>query len=204
MPRATEPQRILPMEEPGKSGPKKGTLAAIVGTIAAGILFTQTPHEESGRKVAVSIANDGTATVKHVAGRQYLDAYLDIAGIPTACDGITKGVRMGQRYTEAQCTALLEAELVKHAQGVMACSSGLRAPGRDYQRAASVMLAYNIGVAGFCGSTARKRFDAGDLRGGCDAFLSWNKARVGGVLRPVQGLTSRRQRERALCMKGLA
>ena len=85
----------------------------------------------------------------------------------------------------------------------MACSSGLRQPGRDYQRAAAVSLAYNIGIAGFCGSTARKKFDAGDVIGGCNAFLSWNKARVGGVLRPVKGLTARRERERALCLKGV-
>ena len=50
-----------------------------------------------------------------------------------------------------------------------------------------------------CRSTAARRFNAGDWRGGCEAFLMWNKA--GG--RPVRGLTLRRQRERALCMKGL-
>lgn len=207
MPQPTPPQnpnRIEPLTLAGpKVTPKAGTLAALIGTIAAVALFNTVPAEESGRKVEATVAADGTATVKHVAGPQYLKAYLDIAGIATACDGITKGVRMGQTYTPGQCTALLERELYIHAAGVMKCSSGLRQPGRDYQRAAAVSLAYNIGVGGFCGSTARKRFDAGDWRGGCNAFMSWNKARVRGVLRPVKGLTARRERERALCLRGL-
>lgn len=197
------PPRIEPMAPAPRRAPRPGTLAAVVGGLAAAWLLTDVPKEESGRKVEATVSADGTATVRHVSGPQYLRAYLDIAGVPTACDGITKGVRMGQTYTEAQCTALLERELVIHAEGVMRCSPGLRQPGRDWQRAAAVSLAYNIGVAGFCGSTARKRFDAGNWRGGCDAFLSWNKARVKGVLRPVKGLTARRERERAICLKGL-
>lgn len=60
-------------------------------------------------------------------------------------------------------------------------------------------LIFNIGTGGFCRSTAARRFNAGNWRGGCDAFLMWNKA--GG--REVRGLTLRRQRERALCLKGL-
>ena len=50
-------------------------------------------------------------------------------------------------------------------------------------------------------TTARKRIDAGQIRAACDAFLSWDKARVNGVLRPVKGLTARRQRERTACLK---
>lgn len=198
------PARIEPIEQRrARITPKQGTLAALVGTVAAAWLLTDVPKEESGRKVVATVAEDGTATVTHVAGPQYLKAYLDIAGVPTACDGITKGVKMGQTYTPGQCTKLLEQELYIHAAGVMKCSSGLRQPGRDFQRAAAVSLAYNIGVAGFCRSTARKRFDAGDWKGGCNAFLSWNKARVNGKLRPVKGLTARRERERALCLRGL-
>lgn len=196
------PPKIEPMET-AKGGPKPGTLAALVGIFAASVLFKAIPAEESGREVQATVDPNGTAHVVHVKGPQYLSAYRDIAGIPTACDGLTKGVKMGQRYTEDQCTAMLEQALAEHAKGVMACSSGLRQPGHDYQRAAAVSLAYNIGVAAFCGSTARKRFDLGNWRGGCDAFLSWNKARVNGTLRPVAGLTSRRLREREICMKGL-
>lgn len=179
------------------------TLAGLIGAVAAAIALTVVPREESGRTVEVAIAPDKTATVRHVAGKQYLKAYLDIAGVPTACDGITAGVRLGQSYTEAQCAALLERELLEHAEGMMRCSPGLRSPGMDYPRAAALSLTYNIGVGAFCRSSVRQRFDRGDVIGGCNGFLAWNKARVNGVLRPVAGLTARRQRERTLCMKGL-
>lgn len=182
---------------------RKGTLAAIVGFVTAAIALTSVPADESGRKVAVDIEVDGTARVTHVSGRQYLQAYRDIAGIPTACDGLTKGIRMGQRYTEAQCAAMLDQALAEHAAGMMRCSPGLALsiPGRDHVRAAALSLTYNIGVAGYCGSTAAREFNAGRIRAGCDAILRWDKARVGGVLRPVRGLTMRRQRERAECLR---
>jgi len=160
------------------------TLAGVLGTaIGAAALFTSIPADESGRKVAVTIAPNGTATIRHVSGPLFLRAYLDAVKVPTACDGITRGVRMGQVYTEAQCTAKLEEELY----------------GRPNQAAAAVSLAYNIGAAGFCRSTAARRFKAGQWAAGCDAFLMWNKA--GG--RVLAGLVSRRKRERALCLTGL-
>lgn len=185
---------------------KPGTLAALVGIVTAASLFVSTPAEESGRTVTVTMADDGSATVTHVRGPQYLKTYLDIAGIPTACDGLTKGIQRGQTSTPAQCTSMLEAALVEHAAGVMRCSPGLALdkPHRDNVRAAAVSMAYNIGVGAWCGSTARKLVDAGKIRAACDAFLPWDKARVGGVLRPVKGLTARRQRERALCLKDAA
>lgn len=185
---------------------RKGTLAALVGLATAGLLFKAVPVEESGRKVEVGFEVDGTATVRHVSGPQYLKAYLDIAGIPTACDGLTKGIRLGQTYTPARCGQMLEAALVEHAAGVMRCTPGLALdkPGRDHLRFAAISMAYNIGVGAWCGSTARKLVNAGRIRAACDAFLPWDKARVGGKLRPVRGLTLRRQRERAECLKDAA
>lgn len=85
-----------------------------------------------------------------------------------------------------------------YAAGVIACVPALY--GRGQQAAAAVSLAYNIGVGGFCRSTAARHFRAGRWREGCNAFLMWNRA--GG--RVVRGLTLRRQRERDLCVVGLA
>lgn len=176
-----------------------GSLAGIVGIGATVLLFTNIPAEESGRKVAVVPQKDNTVLIQHVGGPQYLNAYLDIVKVPTACDGITRGVRVGQTYSDAQCNAMLEKELVIHAQGVMACTPGLQGAGRDNQRYAAVSLAYNVGVAGYCGSTVARKFNAKDYRGGCDALLLWVKA--GGKI--VRGLVSRRERERAVCLRGL-
>lgn len=161
---------------------KKGPLAAIVGTIAATSLFASVPKEE---------------------GLEY-KAYRDIAGIWTVCNGDTKDVHPGLIETPEGCRIRLERQLVAHAAPVMSCTPSLGETGRDYQRAAAVSLAYNIGVAAWCRSTADSKFDVGDWKGGCDAFLNFNKARVAGQLRPVLGLTKRRERERAICLKGIA
>lgn len=160
----------------------RGPLVALVGTIAATSLLASVPKEE------------GTE----------LAAYRDIAGIVTICNGDTKNVRMGMVETQEGCQRRLVAQLVAHAKPTMACTPRLAESGRDWQRAAAVSLAYNIGVGAWCRSTADKRFDVGDWKGGCDAFLSWSKARVNGQLRVVKGLLSRRQRERAICLKGIA
>lgn len=193
------PNRVEPMAPaPGGKLPKS-PLVALVGAAAAAALATMIPHDESGRTVRASVTPGGALKVDHVAGPQYLRAYADIVGVWTICDGDTKNVRPGMVETEAGCTARLEQQLVNHARPVLACVPGLGAANRTNQLVASVSLAYNIGTGRFCKSTAARRFNAGNWRGGCDAFLMWDKA--GG--RPVRGLTLRRQRERALCLRGL-
>jgi lysozyme len=135
-------------------------------------------------------------------GRQYLKPYRDIAGVWTQCYGETLGVSaVSPIETPDGCDIKLDKRLAGFAQGVVKCSPTLR--GRDAQWAAATSLAYNIGVAAYCKSTADRRFDARQWRAGCDAFLAWDKARVKGVLRAVQGLTNRRRAERALCLLGL-
>jgi GH24 family phage-related lysozyme (muramidase) len=177
-------------------------LAAVIGSVtAAAMLFVAVPEEESGRKVEAKILVDNSIQTRHVKGRQYLKGYLDIVGVGTICDGITKidgrPVTVNDRRSEQQCALLLEIELVKHAQGVIQCTPNLY--GRTNQVFAATSLAYNIGVSAWCRSTADKHFDAKRWRQGCDAFLAWNKA--GG--RPINGLTKRRQRERDICVRGL-
>lgn len=194
-------------------GGKRGaivTLAMIVGVNVAAALGAFIPKEESGRTVAVSVNPDSSLNVRHVRGRQYLRVYLDIVGVPTACDGITtykgKPLPRNHVFTESQCTEMLEEELVKHAQGVMSCTPGLAiSPAiltereREGPRFAAVSLAYNIGVGRYCSSTARRRFNSGDMAGGCEAITWFNKA--GG--RVVRGLVNRRNKEAKVCREGL-
>lgn len=178
--------------------PGKKTLAGVIGSVAAAAaLFMLVPKEESGRQVKATVNADQTVTVTHVAGKQYLDAYLDIVKVPTACDGITKGVKMGMRFTPAKCNAMLEEELIAHAEPIIRCVPALK--GRSSQVIAAVSLSYNIGTAGFCKSSIAKLWSAGRWRAGCDRFPLFNKA--GG--RVVTGLVRRRARERAICVQGL-
>lgn len=193
------------------TGGKIATLAGVVGLAVAAGLGGFIPKEESGRTVDASIAEDGTLVVKHISGRQYLNVYLDMVGVPTACDGITtvdgRAMRPGESFSEAECARLLEIEMIKHAEEVMQCTPGLALSDdpdsehrREGPRFAAVSLAYNIGGARYCRSTARKRFNAGNYAGGCTALTWWNRA--GG--RVVRGLVNRRAREAKVCREGLA
>jgi lysozyme len=128
-----------------------------------------------------------------------LVAYRDIAGIATICDGETRGVKMGDKATPAECDAMTEEAVAEFEAAIRPC---LPRSLPTETRAAFVVTAYNIGAAAFCKSTMARRASAGDLRGACDALLMWNKATVKGKLQPVRGLTNRRLAERALCLRG--
>lgn len=188
-------------------------LVALVGAGVAMALGLSIPRDESGRTTAPAIEQTevGPALrVKHVSGRQYLRAYLDIVGVPTACDGIIryggKPIKPGQVFTEEQCERQLAHELAVHAEEMLACTPGLRVhpfPSierrREGPRFAAVSLTYNVGGPRWCSSTARRQFNAGNFSAGCEAITWWNRA--GG--RVVRGLVLRRAREALVCREGL-
>lgn len=126
-------------------------------------------------------------------------AYIPIPGdVPTICFGETRGVKMGDTATIAECKVMLGNALVEFETNMRRC---LIAPDRipDKPYVSFLSLSYNIGSRAFCNSTAARKANAGDVRGACDAILSWNKA--GG--RVVPGLSRRRAEERKLCLEGL-
>lgn len=125
------------------------------------------------------------------------DPYLDIVRVATVCYGHTGDVDMGRRYSDEECRSILKKDVATHTAPILKCVPGLA--DRPYQLGAAASLAFNIGPKGFCGSTAARRFNAGNWRGGCDAFLFWNKA--GG--RVVKGLANRRRAEWKVCVTDL-
>ncbi len=124
-----------------------------------------------------------------------LDPYRDIGGVWTVCDGETR-VPM-RRYTHAECDAMLQKAAGEFQEQVLRCTPVLA--DRPYQLAAATSLAYNIGASAYCRSTVARRFNAGDTKGACDAFLMWRFA--GG--REVRGLLNRRKDERRICLTGV-
>jgi lysozyme len=92
---------------------------------------------------------------------------------------------------------MLGSRVVEFSAGVDRCLVA-RVPDESY--AAFLSFAYNVGTGAFCKSTMAKKANAGDLLGACNEFPKWNKA--AGIVLP--GLTTRRQDERALCLRGLA
>jgi lysozyme len=131
-------------------------------------------------------------------------AYLDIARIPTVCYGHTGSDvgRIGSTRTDDQCDALLTSDARATMRAVTACTPGIAE--RPQQLAAATRLAFNIGPDAYCHSGTRSAFVRGDWRHGCDLMLAWDKAHVGGALVRVPGLAARRQRERAMCLVGVA
>lgn len=131
-------------------------------------------------------------------------AYLDTIASPpiaTICYGETRGVRMGDYKTDAECLDMLRDGLIEYRTGLHGYFSDETlthrlTPERD---AAYVSLAWNVGIAGAGKSTATRRLNAGDIRGGCEALTWWNRA--GG--RVVRGLVHRRTEEQRLCLLGL-
>jgi len=126
-------------------------------------------------------------------GRRYT-AYQDIVGVWTICEGHTKGVKDGDVATDAQCDEMAAQDVAEHNAGIRAC---ITRPMPQNVEIAFTSLAFNAGVGAFCGSTALRRYNAGDDSGACDALNMW--VRAGGKV--VKGLVNRRAAESALCKK---
>lgn len=120
------------------------------------------------------------------------EAYLCPAGVWTIGYGSTKGVKQGDRITMYDAKERLKRELAEYEQGVL---SALTVQPNENEFSACVVLAYNIGVAGFKNSSVVKAHNRGDKEAAARAFNLWNKATVGGVKKTLPGLTRRRMAE---------
>lgn len=125
------------------------------------------------------------------------DPYLDVVRVKTVCFGHTGADIQTRRYSDAECRALLDADLARHARPVLDCTPQIK--GKPYQTAAAVSFAYNIGARSYCGSGVAQDFRHGRDREACAGLSRWVYA--GG--HRVEGLVRRRAAERALCERGL-
>lgn len=135
-----------------------------------------------------------------------LTAYFDIAGVPTISVGVTDGVTAADVHNKRTITR-------EESQAMFAMALATReaaverlctVKSNQNQFDALVSLVYNIGEGGFAKSTVLKLHNQGDFQGAAKAFLMWNKAKVGGVLQPVKGLTNRRIDESKLYLTPVA
>lgn len=124
-------------------------------------------------------------------------AYLDVIGVPTACYGEIKNIKLGMKFTRQECEGMLIESLMAHERGMMACTK-VELP--DDRYAALLSFTYNVGVGAYCGSTLVKKLNAGDVVGACNELSRWTRAK--GIVFP--GLVKRRAAERELCLKGVA
>lgn len=123
-------------------------------------------------------------------------AYLDPVAVPTICDGITKGVKMGDFLNDAQCDQLLLEEMLKSNRVI---DRTVRVPLPDTRRAALLSFIHNVGGGAFEKSTLLKELNAGRTYNACNEMRKWVYAKG----RVLSGLVNRREAERKLCMEGL-
>lgn len=126
---------------------------------------------------------------------KHLTAYLDPPGIPTICYGHTKGVKLGDRATDAQCTEYLKEDL---AVADAAVTRLVKVKITQETRAALISFVYNTGEGNFARSTLLRKLNAGDVRGACNELPRWVYAK--GV--KLNGLVRRREAEREMCLRG--
>ena len=133
--------------------------------------------------------------IAHWEGVRYLP-YPDPAtgGAPwTVCYGHTgPDVVPGKGYTQAECDALLDADMAVADGYVRKC---IPVPMLRHVEGALVSAVFNIGPAVVCGSTLQKYALANDWPSACAQLSRWDKA----AGRQMRGLTLRRADERKLC-----
>lgn len=124
-----------------------------------------------------------------------LTAYQDQAGVWTIGYGHTGiDVREGMTITTEQANQLLSNDLAVTENYVTNAAN----PYQQYQFDAMVSLAFNIGVAGFRGSSVLRYHNAGNRDQAVASFLLWDKVHIDGVLTAVPGLLNRRISEASL------
>ncbi|WP_421912720.1 lysozyme [Mesorhizobium sp.] len=140
----------------------------------------------------------GRAAIARREGNK-LTAYLDSVGVLTIGVGHTSAagapkVTKGMKITAAQSDEILSRDLADVEASI---SSLVRVPLNQNEFDALVSLVFNIGAPAFKKSTVLKKLNAGNRVGAADAMLMWNKGTVDGKKVILNGLTSRRQDERA-------
>jgi lysozyme len=129
-------------------------------------------------------------------------SYLCPAGVPTIGFGSTMynngfKVKLGDVINEKEAENLLMWELKSKAISL----HGLNL--NQNQIDACLSFVYNLGIGAFAKSTLKKKIQANPNDASIkDEFMKWNKARVGGKLVALRGLTRRRIAEAELYFKG--
>lgn len=125
-----------------------------------------------------------------------LKPYKDVAGLRTI--GVGHLIQPGENFpdgvaiTKERALELL-AEDVKKCEDAIA--RAIKVPLTQSQFDALVSFGFNCGVGVYSSSSACKALNGGDPAGFVTGLMMWDKARVGGVMTPVAGLTARRRAE---------
>lgn len=128
-----------------------------------------------------------------------LEAYLCPAKVWTIGYGHTKGVKKGDKITQAQAEAMLVEDMQEYWEKALRFSPNLVSASPKRQAAVTDFV-YNCGDGNYQGSSFRTSVNAGDWVSAAANCKKWNKARVNGVLKVLNGLVIRRDMEAKLLL----
>ena len=162
------------------------------------------PFNVAGSRIAKLIgasAASGLVALTSFSENTIHHTYWDPVPVLTACTGHTDpSLRIGQKFTDDECNAFLDDDLVKAAQGMQNCVHVMLTDG---ELIAYTDFSLNEGYAAFCASSMARLVNAGDHEGACKALTLYDKAHVGGKFVVLKGLARRRVNELDYCLKGL-
>lgn len=157
------------------------------------------------RIVIAALSLSAAGFVGILAREEYREqAYADPTygwKVPTVGFGTTGGIKQGDtlKVVPAIQRALIDAS--KFEGALKQC---VTVPLHQAELDLYVNFSYNIGSAGFCGSTVVKRLNALNYVGACDAILMWKKSNGQDCSAPgnrtCSGLWTDRLKSHAACM----
>jgi lysozyme len=167
----------------------------------------------TARKTTITVASAAALAMALPAVKAFEGYWpkvkVDRVGTGQPCTGgygETENVKCGETHSEKFWSDRLAQRLPEYDAKLGACVHAILP---DSARAALISAAYNAGPAAVCRSPMVAKMNAGDVRGGCEAFLTkdargnytgWYIRARGKV---VTGLINRRAKERQLCLSGL-
>lgn len=123
-----------------------------------------------------------------------LVAYLDSGNVPTIGYGHTRGVKIGDKITQAQADAWL-IEDMKSAENDVTRLAKVALTQNQFN--ACVDFVFNLGGTNFAKSTLLKFINEGKFKEAANEFPKWNKC----AGKELVGLTRRRLAEQSLFLK---
>src|ERR1044072_1212185 len=130
----------------------------------------------SARKTAITVACAGALAIAIPAIQKY-EGYSPIVvpdklagGLPTGGFGETQGVKLGETHSKQYWTDRLAKRLVEDYDAGIGQCIHVELP--DGVRAMALSMAWNAGAGAVCSSPMVKKWNAGDIEGGCRALLT--------------------------------
>lgn len=158
------------------------------------------------RIVIAALSLSAAGFVGILAREEYREqAYADPTygwKVPTVGFGTTDGIKQGDSLKVVPAIQRALTDASKFEGALKKC---VTVPLHQAELDLYVNFSYNVGSAGFCGSTIVKRLNALDYVGACNAILLWNKSNGQDCSAPgnrtCSGLWKDRLKSHAACME---